>query len=189
MSPRSHCGDEENGPIGLSSWRHCICIYIRFDISITHVCMLTHIDAFVLNFQNHGELRTYSAGLLNCQTKKVCLSTCNIKIQLNSTQCHTRFILTCFFESLWAWLTTVNWNDWVNLLLLSIPYHMQKANFLTELIFEIKLAYYLSSLWACLGIPEHTYLKQPTNICYFMDFPSHPKIQLHTSTYLWDILV
>ena len=26
MSPLSHCGDEEDGCIGVSSWLHCICI-------------------------------------------------------------------------------------------------------------------------------------------------------------------
>ena len=53
---------------------------------------------------------------------------------------------------------------WLKVLFLFLPYHMQKTNFITQLILEIKLTHYLLSLWACSGIPEHTHLKQPTNI-------------------------
>ena len=35
MSPQSHCGHEEDGRTGLSSWRHYICIML-FDL-----CMLS----------------------------------------------------------------------------------------------------------------------------------------------------
>ena len=79
----------------------------------------------------------------------------------------TRFILTCCFKSLWACLTTHTWNHWVNLLLLMILYHMQKTNIITQIILEIKLTHYLSSLWACPGMPNNTHLKQPSNICCF----------------------
>ena len=78
-----------------------------------------------------------------------------------------RFILTCCFESIWGRLTTSTWSDWMNLLLLLIPSHMQKTNFITQLILEIKLAHYLSSLWLSPGMPDHTHLRQPINICYF----------------------
>ena len=37
-----------------------------------------------------------------------------------------RFILTCCFERLWARPTATTWNNWINLLLPLIPYHMQK---------------------------------------------------------------
>ena len=57
--------------------------------------------------------------------------------------------------------------NWINLLLLLIPYHMKKANFITQVILEIKLAHYLSSIWACPGLSNHTHLKQPTNTCCF----------------------
>ena len=40
--------------------------------------------------------------------------------------------LTCCFESLWACLTTSTWNNWLNLLL--YPYHMQKTNFVSQLL-------------------------------------------------------
>ena len=40
--------------------------------------------------------------------------------------------LTCGFESLWGHLSTSTWNDWINLLLLLISYHMQKTNFITH---------------------------------------------------------
>ena len=87
-----------------------------------------------------------------------------------------RFILTCCFESLWARLTTGTWNDWANFLLLLIPYHMLKTNFIIQLILEIKLPYYILSLWLCPGMPDHTHLEQPNNICCFMDLYSYPKI-------------
>ena len=78
-----------------------------------------------------------------------------------------RFILTCCFESLWTRLTTPTWNDSINLLLLLIPYQMRKTNFITQLILDIKVTHYLSSLWACLDMPDYIYLKQPTNVCCF----------------------
>ena len=42
---------------------------------------------------------------------------------------------------------------------LLLPYHMQKTNFITQLIVEIKLTYYLLSLWACSGRPEHNHFE------------------------------
>ena len=75
--------------------------------------------------------------------------------------------LTCCFESLWRHLSTSTCNDWINLLLLLISYHMQKTNSITQLILEIKLTQYLSSLWACSDMPDHIHLKRPTNICCF----------------------
>ena len=77
------------------------------------------------------------------------------------------FILPCRFESLLARLATSTWSDWMNVLLLSIPYHTQKTNFIIQLIHEIKLNHYLPSLWACSGMLDHTHLKPPTNICCF----------------------
>ena len=53
------------------------------------------------------------------------------------------------------------------MLFLLILYHMQKTNFITQLILKIKLTYYSSSLCACPGMPDHIQFKQPTNICYF----------------------
>ena len=35
---------------------------------------------------------------------------------------------------------------------------MQKTNFITDLIVEIKLTHYLLSLWACPGMSDHTNL-------------------------------
>ena len=75
--------------------------------------------------------------------------------------------LTCCFESLWQHLSTSTWNDWIKLLLPLTCYHMQKINFITQLILEAKLTHCLSSLWECSDIPDHTYLKQPNNICCF----------------------
>ena len=46
---------------------------------------------------------------------------------------------------------------------------MQKTNFVTQLILEKKLAYYLLSLWPYPAMPEHNHLKQPNNICCFID--------------------
>ena len=56
---------------------------------------------------------------------------------------------------------------WLSRLLLLIPYHMRKTNFITQLIVKIKQTHYLSSLWPCLGMLDHTHLKQSTNICCF----------------------
>ena len=44
---------------------------------------------------------------------------------------------------------------------------MLETNFITQLILEIELTHYLSSLKACSDILDHTNLKQPTNICCF----------------------
>ena len=84
-------------------------------------------------------------------------------------------ILTGCFESLRAILTTPTWNDWINLLLRLIPYHMRKTNFIIQSIPEIKLTNYLSSLWASPGMPDDTHMRQPTNICYFHGPPVRSK--------------
>ena len=42
MLPQSHCGDDEDGRIGLSSWRHYICIYIYIYIYI-HIFVYIYI--------------------------------------------------------------------------------------------------------------------------------------------------
>ena len=97
-------------------------------------------------------------------------------------------ILTRCFKSLWAYLTIPTWDDWKKKkLLLLILYHMQKTNFITQLILKIKLTHYLSSLWACPTMSYHAHLKQPTNICCF-----HGPLVISknsTSTYLWDFLL
>ena len=56
--------------------------------------------------------------------------------------------LTCCFESLWACLTIFTWNDWINVWLLLLPHHMQKTNFITQLILEIKLTHYSGHILA-----------------------------------------
>ena len=86
-------------------------------------------------------------------------------------------------------LHTWDHSNWINLLLTLISYHLQKANFITQIILEIKLTHkYLSSLSACPGIPDHTYVKQETNICCF-----HGSLVTSwifcTSSYLWDIVL
>ena len=55
--------------------------------------------------------------------------------------------LTCCFESLWGRLITSNWNNLMNFLLLLIPSHIQKTNFITQFILEIRLAHYLCHFW------------------------------------------
>ena len=55
--------------------------------------------------------------------------------------------LTCF-ESPWACLTTATWNDWINVWLLLLPPHIQKTNFIAQLILEIKLAHYSGHILA-----------------------------------------
>ena len=56
--------------------------------------------------------------------------------------------LTCCFESLWACMTPSIWNNWINVWLLLLPHHMQKTNFITQLILEIKLAHYSGHILA-----------------------------------------
>ena len=74
----------------------------------------------------------------------ICLTTCKTKIHFQPKiiliNFIPMFILTCCFESLWARVTPATWNDWINLLLLLIPYHLRETNFMTQLILEIKLA-------------------------------------------------
>ena len=80
-----------------------------------------------------------------------------------------RFIIICCFELLWTHLSTLTWNDRINLLLLLISYHMQKTNFITQLILETWLTHHLLSLWAWPSIPDNTQLKQLTHICCFRE--------------------
>ena len=52
---------------------------------------------------------------------------------------------------------------------------MQKTNVITQLILEIKLTHYLSSLSAYPDMPDHTHL----TCVAFMELLSHAKIQLY----------
>ena len=69
----------------------------------------------------------------------------------------------------WPCLTTSTWKNELNLLLLLVPYHTLKTNFITQLILEIKMTHYLLLLWAyCYNdFRYRTHLKQPTSICCF----------------------
>ena len=40
LSPHSHCGDEEDGCIGLSSWLHCICIMLLALCLLSTQCVM-----------------------------------------------------------------------------------------------------------------------------------------------------
>ena len=42
---------------------------------------------------------------------------------------------------------------------LRVPNHAQNINFMTQLVLEIKLTYYLASLWACHYMTDQTLLK------------------------------
>ena len=99
--------------------------------------------------------RCICARLTTCKKKKN-LHTNSKFFLINFTP---MFILTCCFKSLWACLTIPTWNDWKKLLLLLILYHMQKTNFITQLILKIKLTRYSSLLWACPAMPGHTHLR------------------------------
>ena len=97
---------------------------------------------------------------------------------------------TCCFESLWSRLTTSTWNGWINILLLLLPYHKQKTNFITRLILASILTHYLLSLWAYSGMPDHTHLSSQLILSAFLDIvKKYQKIQLHNSRFLWDIVV
>ena len=75
---------------------------------------------------------------------------------------------TCCFESLWSRLTTSTWNGWINILLLLLPYHKQKTNFITRLILASILTHYFV---VTLGIFRHAWPhppEQPTNIKCFL---------------------
>ena len=78
----------------------------------------------------------------------------------------------CKKSDLLFWIT-LNTSDhfhlkWLKVLLLLLPYHMQKTNFITQLILESKLTHYFLSLWAYSGKPKHSHLKQPTYIWFFL---------------------
>ena len=80
-------------------------------------------------------------------------------------------------------LTTTTWNNWINLLLLWIPNWIEKVKFKIQLVLEIKLTHYLSSLGACPGEPYHTHLKWPTLLVATMDVSSRTKIQRSLKNY------
>ena len=72
--------------------------------------------------------------------------------------------------------THLKWlNEFVHLL---IPYHMQETSFITQLILDIKLTHYLSSVWASPGMPETTnyYLLLLWNSSHIQKFNLIPKI-------------
>ena len=60
----------------------------------------------------------------------VCLKS-NFILKFILIRFKSRFILTKCFDSIWAPLTAPTWIGWKSLLLLLIPYHMQKTNFIT----------------------------------------------------------
>ena len=106
-----------------------------------------------------------------CRRKKVSPP---LKFWKNPTVivCFCWSLLTCKKSNLSFWITLGTsdpfYLKWLKVLLLLVPCHMQKTNFLTQLILEVKLTHYLLSFWECLAVPEHTHLKQPTNIyCFF----------------------
>ena len=68
--------------------------------------------------------------------------------------------LTSCFESLWTRLTIFTSDEWINVSRLLLLYHMQKTNFITQFIIEIKLTHCLFSHWPCPVMPEPTNLKQ-----------------------------
>ena len=49
MSPQSHCGDEENGCIRLSSWRHCICIMLFALCMLSTLCVMNQFLFWLIN--------------------------------------------------------------------------------------------------------------------------------------------
>ena len=51
MLAQSHCGDEEDGRIGLPSWRHYICIYINIYVCVyIHICIYIHTNLINYKF-------------------------------------------------------------------------------------------------------------------------------------------
>ena len=66
---------------------------------------------------------------------------------------------------------------------------MQKVNFISQLILEIRLTHHLSSLWICPGMPDRTYLKQPIKICCFYGCVVASKNSNSYLNFLWDIVV
>ena len=84
------------------------------------------------------------------------------------------------------WIT-LNTSDhfhlkWLRVLLLLLPYHMQKTNFITQRILEIKLTIccHFEHVKACLTTP--TWSSQLI-LSAFLDLLSYPKIQLHISSF------
>ena len=89
----------------------------------------------------------------------------------------------CKKSDLLFWIT-LNTSDhfhlkWLKVLLLLLPYDMQKTNFITQLILEIKLTIccHFGHVQACMSTP--TWSRQLI-LSAFLDLWSYPKIQLHT---------
>ena len=62
---------------------------------------------------------------------------------------------------------------WLKKIVTSTDSLPHAKNFITQPVLKIKLTHYSPSLWACLGMPDHTHLKHPTNICCIKDLSSH----------------
>ena len=43
LSPQNHCGDEEDGRIELSSWRHYICIMLFALCMLSTLCVMNQL--------------------------------------------------------------------------------------------------------------------------------------------------
>ena len=73
---------------------------------------------------------------------------------------------TCCLEFLWSRLTTSTWNGWINILLLLLPYHIQKTKNSTHSCVNSDLLFVVT-----LGIFRHAWPRppeQPTNIKCFL---------------------
>ena len=81
---------------------------------------------------------------------------------LNKLVTSTRNFITQFFlRYIWFIVSNHFGNAWPHPLemiekICNLPNHMKKAQLLTQLILEIKLAHYLASFWACPDVPDYT---------------------------------
>ena len=73
--------------------------------------------------------------------------------------------LTCCFESLWAHLTTSTWNDWINVWLLLLPHHIQKTNFITQVILRAYSSCFMCAIVAHMRLPFFKIFSNFVHLC------------------------
>ena len=130
---------------------HSKSVFVFVSVQATHIKKISIIAQFSLAYWKAKVCLITSVWM----DRQIDVFTYTKTQELISINFIAKFILNCCFESLWAPLITSTWNNWMNLLLSLIPFHMRKTNFVTQLILEIKFTHYMPS-HACLHPLEAT---------------------------------
>lgn len=94
-----------------------------------------------------------------------------------------------YFWHIQMFLTTPIWIDRIKFMHLWETNCTQKISLTSQLILEIKLIHHFVSLSACSGIPDHKHLGWLNIFVTSTVAWPQTKIQVHTSTYSWDIVI